>query len=120
MSRGRSERPRGPATRHQLLKDRHLDLIGYQANIEDLEHGLFLFTHNKVECGTTLSIVVEFLLDLNPGPKYPRKKFGTEECSGFCLEYANLEECDAECEGVFVRDLIKIVKEYKNIKQMTI
>ncbi len=99
-------------TRDEFLKDRHLELLGYQANVEDLEHGLFLFTHNKVECGTTLSVAVKLLLDLNPGQRYPRLKFGTKECSGFCLKYANLEECEAECEGAFVRDLIKIVKEY--------
>jgi hypothetical protein len=57
--------------------------------------------------------MVKNLLDLNPGPRYPRLKFGTEECRGFCLQHDNLEECNAECEGVFVRDLIKIVKEYK-------
>lgn len=100
-------------SRHLFLKDPYLNLIGYQADIEQLEKGLFLFTHDRVQCGTTLSIQVKYLLDLNPGPRYPRMKIGTLECRGFCLEYANLEECDAECEGVFVRDLIKIVKEFK-------
>ncbi len=44
------------ATRDEFLQDKDLELNGYTADFEELEKGLFYFTHNKPECRSTITL----------------------------------------------------------------
>jgi hypothetical protein len=54
-------------TRDGFLDDAEIHLNGYQASIENLESGLFLFTHTSGNCGTTMSVSVRMFDDLYTG-----------------------------------------------------
>ena len=99
--------------REAFLNDPLLEMIGYQADIEDLEYGLFLFNHNKENCGSTIAIRVHKFKDLYDGPVYSQCLLGTEECHELCLHKSNLEPCPAKCECGYVRELIQIVKNWE-------
>ena len=43
-------------TREAFLSDPRVAVVGYQADFEALETGLFLFNHREPGCGTTLVI----------------------------------------------------------------
>ncbi len=101
--------------REPFLEDPLLEIIGYQADIEDLEYGLFLFNHHEKNCGSTIAIRVHKFKDLYDGPIYSQCLFGTEECHELCLHKNNLDPCPAKCECSYVRNLVQIVKNWKKI-----
>jgi hypothetical protein len=94
------------ACREDFLSDQQLDLDGYQADFENLDEGLFFFTHNQNSCHTTMSIQVRRFLDLYNGPRYKERKTGGPECPGFCRTITNLEYCTAKCECSYVREIL--------------
>ena len=97
----------------KFLKDPLLEIMGYQADIENLEYGLFLFNHNEKDCGSTIAIRVREFKDLYDGPVYSQCLLGTEECHELCLHKYNLKPCPAKCECSYVRDLVQIVKNWE-------
>lgn len=99
--------------RTAFLSDPSLEMIGYQADIENLEYGLFLFNHHKKDCGSTIAVRVHKFRDLYTGPVYSTCLLGTEECHELCLHKKNLEPCPAKCECSYVRDLVQIVKNWE-------
>lgn len=98
-------------TREDFLKDKLLNLNGYSADFEKLEYGLFFFTHNKTDCGSTLVLEAVNFLDMYDGPKYSERKTKEPGCPGYCLDQDNLERCDMFCECAFVREVLNKVKE---------
>lgn len=99
--------------RENFLADPALDMIGYQADIESLENGLFLFNHLAENCKSTIAVRVHQFRDLYAGPVHQKCLIGTEDCEGMCLHRENLQPCQAECECRYVRDLVQIVKNWK-------
>lgn len=99
-------------TRNDFLHDRALHLNGYQADFEDLESGLFLFTHNIDGCFTTMAIRVREFLNMYSGKKFDQRKTGGEECPGYCLHIDQLDRCNAQCECAFVREIIQIIQKF--------
>lgn len=99
--------------RSDFLTDPLLEMVGYQADIEDLEYGLFLFNHNDHDCGSTIAVRVHSFKDLYNGPVYSQCLLGTEECHELCLHKHNLEPCPAKCECSYVRDLLQTVKNWE-------
>lgn len=97
--------------RNDFLNDDLLILNGYQADFEELEYGLFYFTHQAHGCGSTLVIQAKAFLDLYSGAKYSERKTGSDECPGYCLEKDQLSRCDAACECAFIREVIEIIKQ---------
>lgn len=98
---------------NDFIDDHSLKINGYQVDFERLEYGLFYFTHNKAECGSTLSVHAKDFLHLNPNNKYPERKTGLQECSGHCLDKKKIDRCLAHCECAFVRDIIHILEEHR-------
>ncbi len=96
-------------TQNSFLIDKSLKLNGYKADLEELEYGLFFFTHTKDGCHTTLSIEVRDLLNLYSGKTYSGEKTGSEDCPGYCTNIEELERCDAQCECSFVREIIQVI-----------
>ena len=97
-------------TRDDFLKDPALELIGYQANFENLKLGLFLFNH---DCKGTLSVNAEKFLDLYDGNVFSQRVTGTNDCPEHCLITENLSPCPAICECAYIREVLQIIKNKK-------
>ncbi|THB71441.1 MAG: hypothetical protein D6B25_18670 [Desulfobulbaceae bacterium] len=104
-------------TREDFLADRELEINGYQADFEQLEEGLFYFTHLTEGCGSTLAIQTREFLDLNSGAKYEQRNTGKEDCPGYCRQIDQLDRCKAQCECAFVRDIIQIIRQRQEGKE---
>ena len=100
-------------SRDEFLSDIKIKLIGYQVSFDDLLAGYFLFNH---DCGTTLAILVAQLESLYDGPVFATRLTGTDQCPGYCLHQDQLDPCVAECECVFVREVIQIVKDWPKVR----
>ena len=98
--------------RDEFLRDPLLEMIGYQADIESLEYGIFLFNHYEPNCGSTIAVRVHQFRDLYNGPVYSQCLLGTKECHELCLYKENLKLCPAKCECSYVRELVQIVKNW--------
>lgn len=98
-------------TRDEFLADQAIELIGYKADFERLEWGLFYFTHNVDGCFSTMALEAKDFLSLYSGQKYTERRTGMEECPGYCLDEKQLDRCDALCECAFNREIIQIIKE---------
>ena len=101
--------------REAFLADPRLAVVGYQADLEAMETGLFLFNHRTRECGTTLVIEAGRFMDLATGPIYRRSLSGTEECPEYCLRPDDLRSCPAHCECAYVRDVLQLVRNWKKL-----
>jgi hypothetical protein len=95
------------ADRDGFLADPALELIGYQAFLEDLELGLFLFTHYP--CGTTLAIRAGDFSDLHHGPIFAERLTSSDACPGYCLRERELQPCANHCECAWVRNVLQLV-----------
>ncbi len=98
------------STREDLLTDPEVTLNGYQPDFEDLEQGLFLFTHRRRNCGTTFALKVHLFSDLVKRPVLTPRQTGSDECRGYCLRQNSLEPCPVFCECAYVRDVIQIIR----------
>jgi hypothetical protein len=96
-------------SRHQMLCDPNVVLVGYQVNFEQLVAGLFLFNHS---CGTTFSLPAKSFRDLYDGEVFIDRAVGSDQCPGHCLHKSNLMPCPAQCECAFVREIIKRIKNW--------
>jgi hypothetical protein len=96
-------------TRSSFLSDTGLEAIGYQANLDNLKLGLFLFNHDP--CRTTLSVKALDFLDLYEGPIFADRRTGSAECPGHCLHSDDLAPCPTACECAFVREVLLIVRD---------
>jgi hypothetical protein len=99
-------------TREIFLSDPNIKIIGYKADFETLDLGMFFFNHLIAECCSTITIYVKQFKELYSGKYYGINKRGTNDCHGFCNSIENLNKCDVFCECVFVREIIQIIKEY--------
>lgn len=99
--------------RMDFLLDRTLELTGYQVDFDNLNMGLFFFTHKQKSCFSTLSVRAKEFYDLNPGKRYTERRTQQEDCPTYCLYRDNFEKCEAKCECAFVRDLLLILQKIK-------
>ncbi len=95
--------------RDGFLSDPAIILIGYQANFKVLEEGYFLFTHEKLQCGTSLGIQARSFLDLVPGPLVREQLTNTAACPGYCEDSSALQPCRETCECAYVREVIQVI-----------
>jgi hypothetical protein len=96
--------------RDRFLEDAQLELIGYQADFENVNLGLFLFNHHR--CGTTLAIRSGLFADLYHGPLHSARRTGSETCPGLCLRSRELEPCPADCECAWVREVLQVIRNW--------
>lgn len=97
-----------------FLSDSELEQAGYQVNFVDLRGGLFYFTHLVEGCGTTMAVPVGQFTSLSNRPVLANRR--TEEhasCSNLCVRKGDLSPCPAECECVWVREVMQAIKERK-------
>lgn len=96
--------------RKDLLEDREVVLVGYQADFEELEMGLLFFNHLKRGCGTTFSVHAGKFQDLYHGPVFKTQLPGSSQCEGFCLHRKELRDCAAPCECAYIRHVLQIIR----------
>ena len=96
--------------RNAFLSDPQLEVAGYQANFQQLEMGLFLFSHMAPDCGTTLAVRSGEFTDLYHGTIWQERRTGAADCPGYCLHKTELRACAAKCECAYVREVIEIVR----------
>lgn len=97
-------------TREEFLNDASLELNGYRVNYQELERGLFFFTHKKAGCCSSMALEAREFLDLFGGPRYAERKTHGEKCPRYCDDEKQPNRCDALCECAFVREVIDIIR----------
>ncbi len=100
-------------TREDFLADPELKLVGYQVAFEDLEGGLFFFSHLSKDCGTTLAIPVQKFTGLSDRPILAPRGQCPGNCPDFCLRKESLDPCPMECECVWVREIMQVIRNWK-------
>ena len=98
-----------------FLIDKYVEIIGYQADFDKLEDGIFFFNHRKPNCGTTLALEVYNFRGLHSGKVYSERKTNSEECPLFCFDQKQLERCSVQCECAFVREILQVIKDRKGV-----
>ena len=92
-----------------FISDPEISLTRYQVNFENLELGLFLFTHS---CNNNLSITASAFTTLYHGPVFDEKRTGTDSCPEYCLYEDELGHCPIRCECAYIREVLQIVKHW--------
>ncbi|WP_153306469.1 hypothetical protein [Desulfogranum japonicum] len=100
-------------TRDTFIDDLSLEINGYGVDFQQLELGLFYFTHQAPGCGSTLTIYAKEFFDLYSGKKYEERRTGKKDCPSYCLQKEQLDRCEALCECAFNREIIHIIRERK-------
>ena len=93
-----------------FLKDPTICLVGFQANFDETEPGLYLFNHISVEnpCDTTLSVNVDTFFSLYKGTMFKDLKFKSPECEGRCTRVEDLARCPVECKNAVAREIMQV------------
>ncbi len=90
-----------------FLVDPELAVAGYQAHLEQLPAGLFLFDHS---CGTTLAVPTGDFAHLYDGPVYKQGLTDTDKCPGLCHHKERLDPCPAQCKCAYVREILQLIR----------
>jgi len=96
-----------------FLEDPELEPSGYQVAFQDLAGGLFYFTHTRSGCGTTMAIPVKVFASLSNRPFLTLHGEQPKCCPALCLRQSVLDPCPEECECVWVREILQIVRNWK-------
>jgi hypothetical protein len=99
-------------TQEKFLSDSEIKIIGYKADFEKLEYGLFFFNHLQNECKSTITIDVLEFRNIYKGSVSSERGTGLDGCPGYCLDRNQLERCNELCECAYVRDIIQVIKGY--------
>lgn len=100
-------------TLESFLNDPALELAGYQVHFDNLEGGLFLFSHNTPECYTTLAIQVTQFKCLTDMPIVAKRTQQPDKCSKTCVRKGELGDCPVKCECNWVRDILQKIKDWE-------
>ena len=93
-----------------FLRDPEVIIEGYQASFVDPLMGLFLFTHNTNNCGTTISLRVHYLQYLVSRTDKLAVLRDTDACSTYCMDPYNLEPCPAPCAMSWIRVVLQMLR----------
>ena len=94
--------------RDSFIDDRNLKFLGYQACLEDLDKGLFLFNHN---CGSTIAVTINLFYDLYSGPIWQEPLMNSEICPGYCLIEKEHRTCPNKCNCAHIRKVMHLLVE---------
>jgi len=98
-------------TLDEFLSDPELKLAGYQVHPDDLEGGIFFFTHHHEGCFTTLAIPITALLSLNDRPLLAKRDEQLCIGSEFCVHQGDLSpRRPVKCECAWVRDILQTIR----------
>lgn len=97
-------------TLDEFLSDPEVKLAGYQVHFDDLEGGLFFFSHLHKGCYTTLAIPVTDFLALNDRPLLSKRDKQLCVGSDFCVHQDDIMPKPVECECLWVRDILQTIE----------
>jgi len=97
-------------TMEEFLADLELKMNGYQVHFDDLEGGLFFFTHQQEGCFTTLALPVTAFLSLNDRPLLAKRDEQLCIGSDFCVHQGDLMPKPVKCECIWVRDILQTIR----------
>lgn len=97
-----------------FLDDPALTFNGYQADFGTVEQGLFYFTHESENCGSTMALYAAAFFSLYTGERYANNKQLSSECQRYCLDRRELRRCQAHCQYAFVREVTQIIMNRSN------
>jgi hypothetical protein len=100
------------ATIDDFLSDPELKMNGYQVHFDNLEGGLFFFTHLHENCHTTLAIQVTDFLSLNDHPLLAKRDEQLCTNSNFCVHQNDLQPKPVKCECSWVREILQTIKNW--------
>jgi len=100
-------------TMDDFLSDPELKMNGYQVHFDNLEGGLFFFTHHRDGCFTTLAIPVTAFLALNDRPLLATRDKQLCHNSDFCARQGTLMPHPAECECAWVREMLHTIRAWE-------
>lgn len=104
-------------TLEEFLADPELELAGYQVNFCDLHGGLFYFTHLIAGCGTTMALPVKEFTGLSNRPFLAsRGEQPGGKCPGSCVRKGDMSPCPVECECVWVREIMQVIRNWNKRK----
>jgi hypothetical protein len=95
------------ASQMEFLADPLVCLNGYQSCFTNAADGLLMFTHNRDDCHSTLSLIVGELEHLYTGPRYNEYFTGDNGCPLYCLDPTNFTACKNPCAMAWVRTVIQ-------------
>jgi hypothetical protein len=96
-----------------FLSDPNVEFAGYQVNFQDLKGGLFYFSHTDAVCGTTLAIPVKEFTGLSKRTMLNDHGKQPDGCPNLCVRQGSLDPCPVECECLWVREIIQIIRDWK-------
>ena len=103
-------------TTDEFLADPKLDQAGYQVNFIDLKGGLFYFTHAAEGCGTTMAIPVGQFTSLSERPLLANRLTKKHvKCPDLCVRKEESSPCPEECECVWVREAMQVIKKRQGV-----
>lgn len=97
-------------SRDEFLNCPDIEIIGYQACLEEPNEGIFLFNHNIAGCHSTIAIEVVEFLDLYTGPIYPTANTDLPGCGGHCHHVNDLQPCSAKCAYAHIRAIVQVLR----------
>jgi len=97
-------------TLDDYLSDPELNVVGYQAVLDDLCGGLFIFNHVHDDCGTSMAIPVKEFVSLSELPILNRRIGCPEKCPGLCMHMDELGHCPVKCECTWVREVLQTIR----------
>ena len=97
-------------SRKSFLDDPELSFNGYQDNLGIFDQGLFYFTHDKGNCGSTMIVGADQFFSLYAEITIEGSKNLSGGCPGDCQCGEKLDRCQVHCESVFVRETCRIIK----------
>jgi len=95
-----------------FLSDPKIVLAGYQPHFDDLTAGLFIFTHLKETCGTSMAIPVHQFIELSNRPILSARTREPEGCPNLCMRKGCFDPCPVECECNWVRDVLSRIEKW--------
>lgn len=96
----------------EFLSDPELKMNGYQVHFDNLEGGLFFFTHLHEDCLTTIAIQVTDFLSLNDRPLLAKRDEQLCTGSSFCVHKNDLQPKPVKCECSWVREILQTIKNW--------
>lgn len=99
-------------TLEDFLSDPEVSLTGYQVYFEDLGGGLLCFTHLHENCFTMLAIPAKEFTKLSSRPFLASHGKQPACCPGLCMRQGALEPCPVECECLWVREVMQVIRDW--------
>lgn len=99
-------------TMEEFILDQRLTVTGYQAVFGEVEYGVYMLTHARPECMSSISVSVGMFSRLRPHQQY-EAGFLDPKCESRCFSQQDLAPCKVDCSMKWARDVLQCLKDHK-------